>query len=475
MTAGRNQRLSPVLLQSSIGLLILTGIVVLAASLLWLKNVRFGQKSFRADILFSDAAGMLVGTRVDYRGVRVGQVVSVTPGPKGVAIEVEISPADRLIASNARIEARQSGLIGESSINIVPTAVVLPENVTHFPLDKNCDQTLIICNGSILKGEDAQDVNALIRSMMRLANFFSEPEITSAIRELAKQTPQSLADISQFSDEAAQLLKEINRDGGVKNLRRTINSVDQTAKDLSVFSRTATGTLQSVEAGGTIPELNRSLRAVSGVAQQIQVFLAINDQRLGATLVSIKDTSDQLQNSVRQLEPPLSRLLTQVDDQGTIANVNRTITNVDQAFVELQTIAGNANQLTKNLNEFSERLNDPQTILLLQQLLESARAAVQNLEKVTSDVDQLTGDPALRQQLIQLIQGLSNLVSSTDYLQKQVQYAHQLNKISDDLAIVANAQAIQQPIKSAIPAAKQTSKAPPLLKPRSLITPRSQP
>jgi phospholipid/cholesterol/gamma-HCH transport system substrate-binding protein len=465
MTAGRNQRLSPVLLQSTIGLLILAGIVVLAAILLWLKNVRFGQKSFRANILFSDAAGMLVGTRVDYRGVRVGQVVSVTPGPEGVAIEVEISPADRLIASNARIEARQSGLIGESSINIVPTAVVLPENVTHLPLDKNCDQTLIICSGSILKGEDAQDVNALIRSMMRLANFFSEPEITYAIRELAKQTPRSLMELSQFSEEAAQLLQDINRDGGVKNLRRTINSVNQTAEDLSMLSRTATGTLQSVATSGTIPEINRSLRAISGVAQQIQVFLAINDQRLGTTLISIKDTSDQLQGSIQQIEPPLSRLLNQVNDQNTIANVN-------QVLLDLKTITGNANQLTENLNQFSERINDPQTILLLQQLLESARAAVQNLEKVTSDVDQITGDPALRQQLIRLIQGLSNLVSSTDYLQKQVQYAHQLNKISDDLAIVARAQAIQDPLKSDLPTPTQT---PTLQRPRRLLVSPAKP
>jgi phospholipid/cholesterol/gamma-HCH transport system substrate-binding protein len=471
MTAGRNQRLSPALLQSSIGLLILAGIVVLAGILLWLKNVRFGEKSFRATIVFSDAAGMLAGTRVDYRGVRIGQVVSVTPGPQGVALVVDISPADRLIASNARIEARQSGLIGESSINIIPTEVILPENIEHYPLDKNCDPTVIVCNGSVLQGEDAQDVNALIRSMMRLAEFFNEPEISAAIRQLATESPQALTDISRFSDEAAQLLNELNRDGGVKTLRRTLSSVDQAAGDLSVLSRTATGTLQSVKANGTITEIKRSLQSVSEAAQQIQLFLAINEQRLGDTLVSIQGTSDQLQTSIRQLEPPLSQLLTQANEQGTIANVNRTLTNADQALTELKAIAGNADQLMGNLNQFSERLNDPQTILLLQQLLESARAAVQNLEKVTSDVDQLTGDPALRRQLIQLIQGLSNLVSSTDYLQRQVQYAHQLHKISDDLAIVANAQmSPPQSSPSHSPVPPQ-----PLQKPRPFTQPPTNP
>jgi phospholipid/cholesterol/gamma-HCH transport system substrate-binding protein len=201
---------------------------------------------------------MLVGTRVDYRGVRVGQVVSVTPQPEGVAIEVEITPSDRLISSSVEIQARQSGLIGETSINIIPQKAVLAKDVDYRPLDKNCDPKVIICSGSILTGQDALDVNALIRAMMRISDFFSEPQINEAIRSLATQTPNALRDISKFSNEAATLLGEINRDGGVKNIRRTLNSVDRTAQDLSVLSREATGTIRSVNQSGTIPEVNRS-------------------------------------------------------------------------------------------------------------------------------------------------------------------------------------------------------------------------
>ena len=365
MTAGRPQRLSPVLLQSSIGLLILTAIIVLGLSTLWLKNIRFGSQAYRATILFSDAAGMLVGSRVDYRGVRIGRVVSVTPQPEGVAIEVEITPSDRLISSSLEVQARQSGLIGETSINIIPTKVVLAEDVDYNPLDKNCDPKVIICNGSILEGQDALDVNALIRSMMRISDFFSEPEINQAIRSLATQSPEALKDISKFSNEAAVLLREINRDGGVKDIRRTLTAVDGTAQDLSVLSREATGTLRSVNQSGTIPEMNRSLRSVGEAAQQIQTFLQINDQRLGSTLASLQGTSDQLHSSIQNLEPPLTQLLTQVNDQDTVGNLN-------QALGDLKAVADNANKLTGNLNQFADRLNDPQTILLLQQLLESA-------------------------------------------------------------------------------------------------------
>ena len=430
MSDQSRQRLSPVLIQSSIGLLALVGIAVLASMLLWLKNVRFGQKSYRATFLFSDAAGMAAGTRVNYRGVRVGQVVSVTAEPEGVALEVEISPGDRLISSDSRIEAKQSGLIGETSINIVPRNVVEPRDVKHTPLDAECDSSQIICNDSVLVGEDALDTNALIRSMSEIADFFNEPEIRFALSTLAKEAPQALEEISQFSDQAATLLKSINDQGGIQNLRRTLNSVDQAAQDLSQLSQEASTTLRSVNQEGTITDLNRSIQTIRETAEQVQAFLAINDQRLELTLASLTGTSDQIQQDLQQLAPPLTDLLTQLNEEGTVTNLN-------QVLLDLQTVASNTNTLAENLNQFTERLNDPETILLLQELLESARSAIQNLEKLTADVDEITGDPAVRQELIRIIKGLSGLVSSAESVQQQVEYAQDLNHYANQLTEIA--------------------------------------
>jgi phospholipid/cholesterol/gamma-HCH transport system substrate-binding protein len=53
------------------------------------------------------------------------------------------------------------------------------------------------------------------------------------------------------------------------------------------------------------------------------------------------------------------------------------------------------------------------------------------VEKITSDLDELTGDPQLRQNLRLLINGLSGLVSSTQQLEQQTQLAYTLSTLAE--------------------------------------------
>ena len=67
--------------------------------------------------------------------------------------------------------------------------------------------------------------------------------------------------------------------------------------------------------------------------------------------------------------------------------------------------------------------------MLLQQTLDSARLTFENTQKITSDLDELTGDPTFRQNLRQLVNGLSGLVSSTQQMQEQVKVAANLESM----------------------------------------------
>ena len=53
----------------------------------------------------------------------------------------------------------------------------------------------------------------------------------------------------------------------------------------------------------------------------------------------------------------------------------------------------------------------------------------ENTQKITSDLDELTGDPKFRQNLLQLVNGLSKLVSSTQDMQQQTKIAFSLDSI----------------------------------------------
>ena len=96
----------------------------------------------------------------------------------------------------------------------------------------------------------------------------------------------------------------------------------------------------------------------------------------------------------------------------------------DGEFVQnLETLSANAAVASTDLRDIVEALNTSTNIVMLQQTLESARDVFQSAQKIMADVDELTGDPSFRNNVRDLINGLSGLVSSTQDLQQQTQIA----------------------------------------------------
>ena len=452
MEAGGSQRgISPTLRQSGIGLMLLTSGGILIWFIAWLSNFSFGGRSYRVTFLFPNVGGMMVGTRVGYRGVRIGQVTAITPEPEGVAVEVEISPADRLIPSNSLIEAIQSGLVGETTIDITPLQALPVGGVKEPPLSPNCNGEVIICNGSRLQGQSALNVNTLIRSLLRISNLVSDPDMVAGFRSFTQRAANALGGLDRFSGEATTALSEVRRSGtlgklnsgmrSLESLPQVSGSLDRLSSDLSGvggLSQEATTLLRSLQGSGglknldaTLVEARKTLLLVGQTTEELRVFLAANQNRLIATLDSIKTTSDRLQTTLAALDP----ILTQVQKSQIIENLN--------------TISANAVKLSENLGNFTAYLSDPATVVTLQQLLDSSRAAFANLQKITSDVDEITGNPQLRQEIIRLIQGLSRLVSSSEQLQQEFAQGQAMTRMAAQIATIAPNPAANAPEKDA--------------------------
>lgn len=95
----------------------------------------------------------------------------------------------------------------------------------------------------------------------------------------------------------------------------------------------------------------------------------------------------------------------------------------------LEALSANAAQASANLRDVTKGLNDPNNVLVLQKTLDSARVTFENTQKITSDLDELTGDPKFRENLRQLVNGLSGLVSSTQQMQQDVKVANTLDSL----------------------------------------------
>jgi phospholipid/cholesterol/gamma-HCH transport system substrate-binding protein len=387
--------------EGSVGLLILLGLGLFAGLILWLRGLTLGQRSYKVIIEFANIAGLEMGAPVRYRGVNVGRITATRPGPNGVEVDVEIFPADLIIPRAVVVEASQSGLLGSTFIQINPTKP-LATVAQATPLEPDCDSTLIVCNGDRLPGEIGVSVDELIRASTRFADVYSDPKFFENVNAVAKNTAEAALEVAKLS-------REFGETAAVAK------------QEISTFS-------------GAARSITQAANKLSLTTDEVNQLLVSNRATLVSTLENINQITAQLRTTTANLDPIVSRV-----QQG-------------QLIENLEVLAANSAEASASLRDVSKALNNPANILALQQTLDSARSTFQNAQKITADLDDLTGDPVFRENLRRLVNGLSNLVSSTQHLNQQAYYAQFLAP----MAAIANHPTSPSPKASEpLPAARQ--------------------
>ena len=362
--------------EGSVGLLVLAGVGLFGGLILWLRGFNPSNRSFSVTVEFATTGGVQPGSPVRYRGVTVGRISRISPNPNGVAIQIDIAPADLIIPRDSEVTVNQSGLLGETVLDIIPRKPLPDGVVAAKPLDRDCNKEIILCEGSRINGTLGISTDELVRASIKFATVYSDPQFTGNINSLTKNSSDAAAQIVILSKEVTAL---------VKSARQEVGTFSGTAKSISNAA---------TQFGLTIGQVNSLITA--------------NRATLVSTLDNLNQTSGQLRLTVTKLSPTLDRI-----QQG-------------QLIQNLETLSANAAQASINLRDVSVRLNNPSNLTVLQQTLDSARATFQNAQKITADLDELTGDPQLRNDLRKLIKGLSGLTSSTQQLQQQAQVAQVL-------------------------------------------------
>jgi phospholipid/cholesterol/gamma-HCH transport system substrate-binding protein len=384
--------------EGSVGLLFLLGLGLFVGLFLWLRGLTLGARSYNIAIEFPRVNGLQEGAAVRYRGVTVGNITALRPQRNGVEVDVEITPANLLIARDVLVEANQSGFLGEVSVDITPQSELPEEEAIAKPLAPNCDRQLIVCNGSRLKGQIGVSTDELIRFSTRFASVYSNQELYDNVNTAIKNTSITAAEVSQLTRELSALTKVT---------RQQLGRLDDVVNQVS-----ATTTKTATQFGATADQVRLTAAQANRLLVNLNSLVTANRSSLVTALNNLTETSQQLRSTVQTLTPTVNRVT-----QGDLIK-------------NLETLTANAAQASVNLRDVSNNLNNPNNLLVLQQTLDSARVTFQNAQKITSDLDELTGDPAFRKNVRELVNGLSSLVSSTQELQQQVQVAQTLDSVT---------------------------------------------
>ncbi len=481
--------------EGSVGFLILVGIGLFGGLVLWLRGVQLGNRTYKFAVEFASAQGMQIGTPIRYRGVAVGKITALKAGSNGVDVTLEIAPGTLVIPRDVTIEANKSGLIGESSIDITPNSILPESLLTANPVSADCPPE-IICNNSRLKGQAGLSIDELIRSTVRLANFYTDPVLFNNIKSLAENTANTAKgaakltqDLSNLTQTAQVEIKTLNQSvrGDIGNLNQSvkteISNLNQSLKgEASSLNQSlkieASSLNQSLK--GEASSLNQSLKGeISGVAADVSKVAATADTSTKAVSVAAINSANSVTQAANQITLTANQLNSLVATNraslvSTLNNINQssqelrvavsslspTINRINQGQLlnNLEVLSANAAQASSNLRDLSSQVNNPANLLLLQQTLDSARATFQNVQKITSDVDDLTGDPAFRNNIRRLFNGLGGLLGSTEQLRQQVKVAQTLAPLSEK--VNASTTARNQSVEPGFPRLQKQPKLP---------------
>ena len=360
--------------EGSVGLLILLGLIIFGGLVLWIRGMNLGNRSYQIMVDFETVAGMLPGAPVRYRGVTVGRILSVSPAANSARVLIEINSAELLIPTDVTVEANQIGLIGETSIDIIPQTSLSEDALAMNPLSRDCDSSLIICDDDTLQGVVGVSYDTLIRTTAKLAERFDNPEIVEEIRALVNNSSDAAAEVAVLSREVAEL-------------------ADFLEGELGVLTDSATATVDSV----------------SEAADQFGITAAELNSILSGNRDTIVSTLDNLNQVSQDVQRVLGALSPAIEEGDLIQN--------------LEVLADNAARTSENLRAISDIAGQDDSLIRIQETLDSAYETFENLRKITADLDELTGDPQFRRDVRELVDGLSNLVSTTQELQNQTAIA----------------------------------------------------
>ncbi|MEG4070281.1 MlaD family protein [Microcoleus sp. Pol11C2] len=457
--------------EGSVGFLILVGIGLFGGLVLWLRGVQLGNRSYKFAVEFASAQGMQIGTPIRYRGVAVGKITVLKPGSNGVDVTLEIAPGTLVIPRDVTIEANKSGLIGESSIDITPNSILPESLLTANPVSADCPPE-IICQNARLKGQAGVTIDELIRSTVRLANFYTDPALFNNIKSLAENTANTAKGAAKLTQDLSTLTKTAQAEIKTLNqsVRGDIGSLNQSVKsEIASLNQSLKGEASSLNQSlkGEASTLNQSLKTeISAAAADVSKVAATADtstKAVSAAAINSANSVTQAANQVTLTANQLNSLVTtnRASLVSTLNNINQssqelrvavsslspTINRINQGQLlnNLEVLSANAAQASGNLRDLSSQVNNPATLLLLQQTLDSARATFQNVHKITSDVDDLTGDPAFRNNIRRLFNGLGGLLGSTEQLRQQVKVTQTLAPLSEKVneSTIARTQSVK--------------------------------
>jgi len=278
-----------------VGLLIIAGVIILVAMILWIQGYRFGQEYRPVKAVFGEVGSLSKGDPVMVSGIRMGKVKNLELHESGVLVTMTISN-EVVLKEDARFTIKNIGLMGE---RFVAVKQGISENLLDITVPAVGDYDTGIPEAMGMMGEMVTELrNLVIAIKSSIASDENLDKLTTAVSNF-EGLSKSLTDYfdrnrNNFDKTAENFLATSK---GLKNLvSGSTGKVDSTLVRVEDISRRLDTVVTDLEMmSKAAREFADNLNTGDGTIQML-----VDDRRLYDDLRKTASNLDALINDIRE-------------------------------------------------------------------------------------------------------------------------------------------------------------------------------
>jgi len=264
-----------------VGIGVILSVIVLVVGVMWIGEFRFNRKYVSYTAVFEEVGGLGEGDPVAVSGLKMGKVGNVELEAGRVSIELLIEEK-AVLKTDARVEIRAVGLMGEKYVYIMPGEAA---------------ETL--SPGSVIEGEFKADLPGIVAEIGDMMD-----DIKATSHSLAKLVAgmkdsnlgESLAKLNEVSDEILSLLRANKED--IRSSTRNLKSASAGLNEVFGGSKEdlAEGIKRFSSAAARLDSLTISLQSVARSVDEGEGTLGmlIKEKKLHEQMESTLKSMDEL-------------------------------------------------------------------------------------------------------------------------------------------------------------------------------------
>ncbi|MGB9613191.1 MAG: MlaD family protein [Candidatus Margulisiibacteriota bacterium] len=216
---------------AKVGIITILGLVLIAAVIVWKTEILLMQRGYELIASFENVEGLTIGSEVRFRGMKVGKVLKIDPGPYDIKIYSVIDPHLK-IPADSTLRVAYDGIVGIKFLEIRPGTSEVMYQPKQVLLGT---RTAAIVDFVDIGSKNLVETKAILETFRK---FIEDPRLQAAVQNAiftAEKTAREAERLTRELRVAADGLAKITADPNFQE--KVKGTVQETEKALSSANR----------------------------------------------------------------------------------------------------------------------------------------------------------------------------------------------------------------------------------------------